>query len=158
MPVQDKLSNAVVLLVTGILAGTFFYATFNVLPTFWEVSTEVHLGFRVALMRHNALNMQLLMIAGIVATVWYGWTIRQQAFPRIFAFLAIALTIATLLITRLGNVPINLEVKTWLPTAPPVNWLAIMKTWDFYHSMRTATAIGSFLMVLIASFSNKPSS
>src|SRR5882757_10898677 len=158
MSLQTKLSNAVALLATGILASTFFYATFNVLPTFGEVPTDIHLSFRVALMRHNALNMQLLMATGIIATAWFGWTIRQQKFPRIFAFSAIALTIATLLITRLGNIPINLEVKTWLPTAPPVNWLAIMRTWDFYHSMRTVTAIGSFLMVLIASFSNKPNS
>ena len=158
MLIRNKLSNALALLVTGILAGTFFYATSNVLPTFWEVNTEIHLGFRVALMRHNALNMQLLMATGIVATVWFGWTVRQQKLPGIFALLAIVLTVATLLITRLGNVPINLEVKTWLLANPPANWLAIMKTWDFYHSLRTATSIGSFLMVLMASFSGSQGS
>jgi Domain of unknown function (DUF1772) len=158
MLVQNKLSNAVGLLTTGLLAGAFFYATFNVLPTFWEVGTDVHLGFRVALMRHNALNMPLLMAIGIAATIWFGWTIRHLKLPRIFACLAIALAIATLVITRFYNVPINLEIKTWLPTAPPGNWLAIMETWDFYHSMRTVTAIGSFLMVLIASFSSSQNS
>jgi len=153
MIVRNKVSNAVALLATGILAGTFFYATSNVLPTFWEVPTNVHLAFRVALMRHNALNMQLLMAAAIVASLWFGITVRQQKVPFVFATIAILLTIATLMITRFGNVPINMEVKTWLPTAPPANWLAIMKTWDSYHSARTATAIASFLFVLIASFS-----
>ena len=158
MITQNKLSNAAALLATGILAGTFFYATFNVLPTFWEVPTNLHLSFRVALMRHNALNMQLLMMTTIVASLWFGWTIRQQKISRVFGAIAILLTIATLLITRFGNVPINMEVKTWLPTAPPTNWLSIMKTWDSYHTMRTATAIGSFFMILIATFSGNTSS
>ena len=153
MIVQNKLSNAIALLATGILAGTFFYATSNVLPTFWEVPTNIHLAFRVALMRHNALNMQLLMATAIVASLWFGLTVRRQRVPFVFAIVAILLTIATLMITRFGNVPINMEVKTWLPSAPPANWLTTMKTWDSYHSMRTATAIGSFLMVLLASFS-----
>lgn len=156
MDIQSKLSNAVALLATGILAGTFFYATFNVLPTFWEVPKNIHLSFRVALMRHNALNMQLMMATAAVASIWFTWSIRHQKLPVIFAGLAILLTSATLFITKLGNIPINLEMKTWIPAAPPSNWLTILKTWDLYHSMRTATAILSFIMVVIASFFNNP--
>ncbi|HTE10344.1 MAG TPA: DUF1772 domain-containing protein [Chitinophagaceae bacterium] len=153
MLIQKKLSNALALLATGLIAGIFFYATFFVLPTFWEVPTATHLGFRVALMRHNAVTMQLIMLTCIVATVWFGWAVRKQQIPRFFVAIAIAFTLATLFITRLGNVPINLEMKTWLPAAPPPDWLSVMRTWDFYHTCRTATAIGSFIMMLFASFS-----
>jgi len=107
-------------------------------------------------MRHNAVSMQLIMLACVLATVWFGWTVRNQAIPRLFVAVAIISILATLFITRLGNVPINLEMKTWLPAAPPHEWLSVMRTWNFYHTLRTITAFGSFVMVLVASFSDSP--
>ena len=156
MIIQRKLSNALALLTTGLIAGIFVYGTFFVLPTFWEVPVNTHLSFRVALMRHNAVSMQLIMLICIVATVWFGWAMRNQPIPRFFVVVAIVFTLATLFITRLGNVPINLEMKTWLPASPPPDWLSVMKTWDSYHTWRTVTAIGSFIMILFASFSEGP--
>src|SRR5882757_10056563 len=155
MTVIYKISNAVVLLTTGLLAGTFFYAKFNVLPTFWEVPIETHLRFRVALMQHNGITVQSLMAAAILSTIWFTWINRRQKVTCILAGFAILLTIATFIITRFGNVPINAQIKTWVPTAPPANWIDVLKTWDLYHTFRTVTAIGSFVVVLIATFSKK---
>jgi hypothetical protein len=150
---KKEIPNAIVLFTIGLLGGTFFYAKFNVLPTFREVPTEVHLSFRVALMKHNGIIVQSLMAIAIISSIWFTWTIRKQRNTLIFASIAILLTIATLLITRLGNVPINAQIKTWLLTAPPDNWITILDRWDFFHTCRTTTAIGSFISVLIATFS-----
>src|SRR5882762_6869372 len=112
MIIQNRFSNAFALLTTGILAGIFFYATFFVSPAFWDVPAAIHLNFRVALMGHNAVIMQLIMALTIGATLWFGWSVRNQKLSRVFSGLAIVFTIATLLITRLGNVPMNFEIKT----------------------------------------------
>ncbi|GAB3931264.1 DUF1772 domain-containing protein [Larkinella terrae] len=146
----NQIAKSSALLATGLLAGTFFYATVNVLPTFWEVSLPVHLAFRTALMRHNALTMQLAMTIAIGMSVWFSWTVRHHPLSRLFALLAVGLGLATLLITRLGNVPINLIIKTWNLSAPPADWLDIMARWDRFHAYRTISAIGGFACLILA--------
>jgi len=157
---MKSIPNATVLFATGLLAGTFFYAKFNVLPTFREVPREIHLSFRVALMRHNGVIVQSLMAIAIISSIWFTWTVKRQRSACIFAGVGILLTIATFLITRWGNVPINTQIKSWVLTMPPANWNAILERWNFFHTCRTTTAIGSFIAVLMATFlksDNRPS-
>ena len=152
---KNKLSNAVALFSTGLLAGTFFYVKFNVLPTFWEVPTFVHINFRYTLMKHNDVVFQPLMLATIITCIWFTWRIRSLTNVSILTGFASILAITTYLITHFGNLPINSQLKVWVETTPPKNWIKILKTWDFYHTCRTITAIGSFTMILIATFFKK---
>lgn len=152
---KNEISNAVALFATGLLAGTFFYVRFNIVPTFWEVSPEVHLRFRFVLMKYNDVVFKTLMAASIVSSVWFAWRIRLLKHIFVFTLFAVILAITTFSISYFGNIPISSQVKTWLQTSPPENWVSILKTWDFYHSCRTATAIGSFVMILIATFFKK---
>jgi len=137
------------LLANGLLAGAFFYANFNVLATFQEVPVDVHLSFRVALMKHNSLTMQLLMAAAIISGFLLTWTNWQNRSGRILALLALILSLATFGITRFGNVPINQEIRSWLVNGLSSNWMARLQVWDNYHMLRTITAIGSFLIIVI---------
>jgi len=152
---NNNFSNAIALFSTGLLAGTFFYVKFNVLPTFWEVPQFVHLCFRSTLMKHNDVVFQSLMITSIITCLFFTWRIRSLEYVSIFTGFAAILAVATYLITYFGNLPINAHLKIWLETSPPENWVKILKTWDFYHTCRTATAIGSFIMILIATFFKK---
>jgi hypothetical protein len=81
---KKEIPNVIVLFTTGLLAGTFFYAKVNVLLTFREVSTEVYLSFRVALMKHNGIIVQSLMEIAIIKSILFAWTIRQQRSACIF--------------------------------------------------------------------------
>ncbi|MEO6327476.1 MAG: DUF1772 domain-containing protein [Ginsengibacter sp.] len=138
------------LLLTGLIAGTFFYGTFTVIPTFYEVPSDIHLSFRTALMRHNVIIVVPLVVVAIIALAFYTWHVRKIKIARTLCFIALIFTIISLVITRLGSVPINMQIKTWNPIAPPVNWLQILATWDFYNLIRTITSIGSFICLLIA--------
>jgi uncharacterized membrane protein len=146
----NQTAKPIALLSTGLLAGTFFYATVNVLPTFWEVPTPVHLAFRTALMRHNAQTMQVSMGIAIMTSIWFSWTVRRFRLSLSFALLAVGMGMATLLITRFGNVPINLVIKTWNLATPPIDWLTIMARWDSFHTYRTISAIGGFVCLILA--------
>ena len=138
------------LLLTGLIAGTFFYGTYCVLPAFYEVSTETHLHFRTTLMKHNKIIVMALVLVDIIALALYLWQARKEKIVRLFIFVALFFTISSLLITRLGSVPINLIIKTWNPISPPADWLKTLATWDLYNQIRTFTSIGSFICLLLA--------
>src|SRR4051812_35690768 len=98
MGFQENASNALAILATGLLAGTFFYGLFNVAPTFRDVPLAVHLPFRIALMGHNSIVVQSLMAAAFLSSVWMVPAFRQQHMTRVLAGIASLLTIATFLI------------------------------------------------------------
>lgn len=152
MSSKNIISNAVALFSTGLLAGTFFYVRFNIMPTFWEVPMDVHLRFRFVLMKYNDFVFKSLIMVSIISSTWFAWRIRSLKYIFIFTCFAVLLAIFTFLITYFGNMPISSQIKTWLQTSPPKNWITILKTWDFYHTCRTSTAIGSFILLLVATF------
>ena len=152
---KNEISNAVALFATGLLAGTFFYVRFNIMPSFWEVPIDVHLRFRVVLMKYNDFVFKVLMVASIISSAWFAWRIRSLKYVFILTGFAVILATITFLISYFGSMPISSQIKTWLQTSPPKNGVAILKTWDFYHACRTATAMGSFILILIATFFKK---
>ncbi|HTE29955.1 MAG TPA: DUF1772 domain-containing protein [Chryseolinea sp.] len=147
-PVQ--LARVFSLLLTGFIAGTFFYGTFTVIPTFYEVPPSIHLSFRTALMHHNVVIVMSLVVSAIAVLVVYSWHMRKVKIARTLCYAALIFTIVSLVITRVGSVPINMEIKTWSPASPPQNWLTILRQWDFYNLIRTITSIGSFVCLLVA--------
>lgn len=149
---KPSLVKFIALTATGLVAGAFFYASMNLLPTFYEVPLNVHLVFRTHLMTHNGISMQIVMILSIILPLWYARLNRRTIFCRNFAILAASLAFSSLLVTRLGNVPINLNIRAWDPFSPPENWVAILHKWDIYHLIRTITGIGCHLAFIGATF------
>jgi uncharacterized membrane protein len=135
---------------SGLIAGTFFYGTFCVLPAFYEVPPDIHLTFRTTLMQYNKVLVMLLVLLEIVFNTIYFYQIRQIKIARTLCLVALIFTLISLIVTRFGSVPINLVMKTWDPSAPPPGWLGVLEKWDFYNAVRTATSIGSFVLLLIA--------
>ena len=133
----------------GLLAGAFLYAYFNVVPTFSEVPLHVHLSYRVQLMKHNGLVMQLLMAASFLGSVWFAISARRSRSTLITVLIAAALALESFLITRFGNVPINQLIKTWNAENPPADWATLLAQWDWYHAMRTLSAVASFLTLML---------
>src|SRR6478735_12289990 len=116
----------IALLATGLLAGAFMYGFLNVVPTFYEVPVNIHIIYRTRLMSRNGLTMQFLMGASIIAPLWYAIVNRYSLLVTGLAILSAILALTSLLVTRLGNVPINQLIKTWPPDQPPVNLIAIL--------------------------------
>src|ERR1700729_261618 len=95
------------LMSTGFLAGVFTYAFFAIIPAWNEVPREVHFTYRVALMRHNAIVMQSMMLVGILAPLSWAWLIRTMPAARACAVAPSIMNLTAVLVTRFGNVPIN---------------------------------------------------
>jgi hypothetical protein len=56
----NKTTQLFALVFTGFLAGSFYYGTLILVPAFYDVPSTVHLVYRVHLMDHNAIFMQLI--------------------------------------------------------------------------------------------------
>ncbi|WP_245746279.1 DUF1772 domain-containing protein [Nocardia altamirensis] len=52
------------------------------------------------------------------------------------------------LITRLGNVPINHQINRWALEGAPADHLSILTRWDYFHYLRTGTALLAFAVII----------
>ena len=147
---MSRAAKLVSLMSTGFLAGVFTYALFAIIPAWNEVSRDVHFSYRVALMRHNAIVMQGIMLVGILAPLWWAWTIRAMPVARACAVAASIMNLTAVLVTRFGNVPINQLVQKWLTEAPPANYLESLHRWTVFNNIRSTAAVFGFLLILLA--------
>jgi hypothetical protein len=145
-----RVAKLLSLVSTGFLAGVFTYAFFAIIPAWNEVPREVHFTYRVALMRHNAIVMQSIMLIGILAPLWWAWTIRAMPVARACAVAASIMNLTAVLVTRFGNVPINQFVRKWLTEPPPADYLESLHRWDVFNNIRSIAAVLGFLLILTA--------
>ena len=145
-----RVAKLLSLMSTGFLAGVFTYAFFAIIPAWNEVPREVHFTYRVALMKHNAIVMQSIMLVGILAPLWWAWTIRTMPAARACAEAASIMNLITVLVTRFGNVPINQFVRKWLTEPPPADYLESLHRWDVFNNIRSIAAVLGFLLILTA--------
>lgn len=134
---------------TGLLAGSLFYGWANVVPTFAAVPLDVHLALRAELMNHNGVVMQALMAASLGAVVWLA-VVAGRSRARTWALIAAGLTTATFVVTRLGNVPINGEIRAWAAGEVPDDYLDRLVVWGVFNDIRVSTAVTAFVLITIA--------
>jgi len=144
MPI--RLVTGLALLSTGLLAGAFGYGAVNVATTFNVVPLDVRLTFHSALMRMNGPVMQTTMALAALSALTLAVLSRGRR--RYVAGTAGVLAVASFLITRLGNVPINGQIKVWAVTTPPADYASILQRWEAFNIARTLTALTAFVLVV----------
>ena len=56
--------------------------------------------------------------------------------------------LASIGVTRMGNVPINIEALSWQPSDPPPDWKASEERWDRFDTVRVLAAVAAFVLFL----------
>ncbi|MBF6176528.1 DUF1772 domain-containing protein [Nocardia blacklockiae] len=135
------------LLFPGLLAGAFGYGAVNVLYAFREVPLDVRFTFHTALMRVNGPVMQSLMGLAVLSTLLLA--VRSTHRHRWIAASASGLVVASFVVTRWGNVPINQQIKSWRVGALPADYTDILHRWELFHFTRTGCALVAFVLVII---------
>ncbi|MFD8412137.1 DUF1772 domain-containing protein [Streptomyces sp. NPDC059650] len=143
---RSRLLLGLALLSTGLLAGAFGYGAANLVPTFNAVPIEMRLGFHAELMKMNGITMQATMAASALSTLALAASVRGRA--RRQAGAAGLLTVASFLITRFGNVPINGRIKAWAATTAPPDHARILHRWELFNDARTGTAVLAFVLLI----------
>lgn len=145
------------LLCTGLLAGALCYGAANLVPAFGAVPLELRLDFHTELMRMNGITVQGAMALSAVGS----FVLTLPAFgpdrlrERILAGTAGLLTVATFLITRFGNVPINARIKEWAATVPPDGHAEVLRRWELFNLGRTGTAVAALAVLICALTPNR---
>ncbi|WP_378730683.1 anthrone oxygenase family protein [Nocardia brasiliensis] len=144
-----RLTHSLALLTTGLLAGAFGYGAANLAPTFRRVPLQMRLEFHTDLMRNNSVSMQLTMALAALSCV--ALAALTSGRPRLLAALSGTLVVASFVITRFGNVPINHQINRWVTEGAPTDYAEILTRWDYFHYLRTGTALIAFaLMIFLA--------
>ncbi|MFC9590845.1 anthrone oxygenase family protein [Streptomyces sp. NPDC056944] len=141
-----RLLLGVSLLSTGLLSGAFGYGAANLVPTFNSVPIEMRLDFHAELMKMNGITVQGAMAVSALSALALAAVTRRRT--RVLAGTAGLLTVASFLITRFGNVPINGRIKQWAVTAPPADHAEILRRWELFNDARTLTAIAAFALLI----------
>ncbi|MEV8531757.1 anthrone oxygenase family protein [Streptomyces sp. NPDC051211] len=148
-----RLVQGLALLSTGALAGAFGYGAANLVPTFDAVPLEMRLSFHARLMEMNGITMQGAMALSALSAATLAVMTRGTA--RRLAGGAGLLALASFLITRLGNVPINGRIKQWAATSAPPDHAEILARWEAFNYARTAAAFAAFALLIALSLSRR---
>ncbi len=146
MRIPARYVQGAALLATGLLAGAFGYGAANVVPTFRAVPLDVRLTFHTAMMEVNEPIMQSAMALAILTS--FGLAVVSRGLPRLLALAAGAFTVASLLVTVLGNVPLHAHIRKWAATSAPPDHAGILRQWELFHTIRTVTGLAAFVLII----------
>ncbi|MFI6285378.1 anthrone oxygenase family protein [Streptomyces sp. NPDC051018] len=144
--VRIRIVHGLALLSTGLLAGAFGYGAANLVPTFDAVPLDMRLSFHSELMKVNGITVQGAMGASILTSGTLAVLTRGR--ERVLAGTAGLLAVASFLITRFGNVPINGRIKKWAVGSPPPDYADILARWEMFNILRTSTATVAFALLI----------
>ena len=162
------------MLVTGVFWGTWFALTRSI-ETF-SPREFIHIGRTI--IANVATPMKIIMPLCILFMLLAVWVyLQKKPWGYYFNLTAFTLIIITLLITLIVLVPIDNQIKLWNPNgivgavpqtnplasqiitwtadAIPANWEAIRARWQFFHTFRTLTSLGSFACFSVAVLKSK---
>ncbi|MGC3945486.1 MAG: DUF1772 domain-containing protein [Chryseolinea sp.] len=133
------------IIVAGLLAGTSFgiWAGFN--PADYSPST--YLEQQQNLVRSLNTLMITLVIAATVNTLISAFLQRHNKPVFVALLLAAILFISCMVITRLGNIPIQADMLNWTPESLPENWTTLRDRWWSFHVARTLVELIAFVLV-----------
>ncbi len=132
------------LLFTGTFWGTWFPLTRSINE--FSAAEFIHIG--KVIISNVALAMRFIVIISlllIVASLWAG----RKKMGFVYGIVAFVSYVAVLLMTLLVLVPIDNSIKTWTAGSVPDNWEFLRDKWSLWHTLRSFTSIGGFILFSI---------
>lgn len=88
-----------------------------------------------------------LALIAALATLAASW---GQPRDRRLTLAAVACLVIGLLVTVVVHFPINAQIATWQPAAPPADWQQLRGRWLAAHAVRTVFAVAGFALLVAA--------
>ena len=143
-----KIVTYVNLLVMALVAGSVFGIWLGYNPA--TLSPAAYVEQQQQAIRALNFLMPVLGLFGTLLTVLWAILARSER-PVLFMLIsAVVCFIASGLITRFGNQPINAVVMTFDPQMPPANLMHFRDTWWNWHIARTVTSVIGLCFLLMA--------
>ncbi len=146
---EGVLLEFVNLFCAGLLAGAEFLVCFGVRGTITVLDEQPQIQLRQALIRRLRVAVPALYVPTALSAIGvaivdatgegFGW--------RCAGLLAVLVWTLT---TFLGTVPLNTDMLTWRPDAPPKDWRSIVSKWERLDIIRFWAAVMTFAFFLTA--------
>ena len=133
------------IIVAALLAGVSFGIWIGFNPSGLSLSTFIEQQQNM-LQSLRTLMVFLVVIATLI-TILSAYLQKHEKSTFISLIIAAAFFIACILVTLLGNKPIDDIVITWTKDAIPNNWVDLRDNWWSFHIMRTIAEIIALLLV-----------
>jgi uncharacterized membrane protein len=129
------------MLVTGIFFGPWFALHRSM--KFFSETEFIHIVKNMS--KNLAVPMRIIIPCCILFMSLAVYTYPQKDFVGFYLIiLALMLTIISLIITIVVEVPIVKQIEQWTPTTVPLNWRSIQDRWLTFHVIRTFASLISF--------------
>ena len=133
------------IIVAALLAGVSFGIWIGFNPSGLSPSTFIEQQQNM-LQSLRTLMVSLVVIATLI-TIFSAYLQKYDKSTFISLIIAAIFFIACILITLLGNKPIDDKVITWTKDAIPKNWTELRDNWWSFHILRTIAEIIALLLV-----------
>jgi uncharacterized membrane protein len=141
------LSRLMAVLLTGLLAGSGLAIT--LLEANLGGTSSFYTEYKQLVIRAYTIPLPVLGAGSILASVAIAFLGRRDKMTVRLASTAALLVAIGLVITLLVHFPINAQIMSWSPQAPPADWRQLADRWREANLVRSAAAIIAFVLLLV---------
>ncbi len=163
-PAAGRRSRAVpaarfISLVAGAVTGSVFIGTrLSASPVTRRFSATTWVEYQQGTISTLLRSMAVLMPAAVASTTAVLLLDRDRTSPAYpLTLLALATQVATGVITQRINMPLNRDVLTWDPAAPPDRWRDSRDRWERAHTIRATLAVTGHAALAAAALTSRSS-
>jgi len=149
-PLGNQIAWTVALLLSGVAAGMFLMDCLGYYPLLPRLADHVAIELH---QESVALHRGLFRLATLSSGVAYLVMIIffSEGTSRGLLMASLACLIALVVYTNYALIPLNQEIGTWAPDAPPVGWKMLFSEMIVREQLRTALPTMAFVLALTAS-------
>lgn len=136
-------------LLAAAVAGTVFGIFMGCNPM--DLTYQGYLEQQQLLIRSLNVVMPVLGWITILLTCVSAYLQRDNKNIFLALLLGAGFMVASGIITRVGNQPINSIIMTWNLSSPPDNWKELRDEWWTFHTVRMYAALISLALIIWAS-------
>ena len=136
---------------TALLAGLQFGSVAYYNPGLDILPADVFIRAQQPIEDVFSRSMPVFMAATVASAAPVIWFLRQARVSRLvflLFLLAFVFLIAQLIITLVGNVPINNQISSWSPDNPPAQWEDVRDRWNLFNNLRTILLVAALWVQL----------
>lgn len=130
------------LLLSSLSASVFVGTRLAVSPSTRDFAPSTYVEYQQATIR-NLYPVMAVLLPGAVVSNLATLLLTRPRRSWTFALTSVGLVsqLAAGALTRRFNFPINDEVRTWSPEAPPEGWEDLRDRWEVLHTVRTVISV-----------------
>jgi len=148
VPVLLGAAHRVAIILSGVLAGAILGTWLS--EASLGSSAELWIGYHQAITPAYTQAVPPIGGLALVATLAALVACWRNSRTRRLLLAAVGCLLVGLLVTVVVHFPINEQIMTWQPDAPPADWQDLRARWLAAHAVRTWVAVAGFVLVVLA--------